>query len=86
MAVSQIPPGADPHHPAYGRGHGSAAAEGQSAFDVPPEPQRAVVAGNPDFTRRQRRSNRQELGFTPEAEAGYPALDTGDMAAQPARP
>jgi hypothetical protein len=70
------PPGTDPNHPPYGRGEGSPSASGPAAFDVPPEPQIEVIT-SPTFTRRQRRANGQELGFAPEAKAGYPGLDTG---------
>ena len=77
---ASIPPGADPAYPPYGRGDGSSpAATGTAAFDVPPERQIDVLTGD-DYTRRQRRTNRQELGFTPDAQAGYPDLDTGTAA------
>ena|SRR5579872_3353219 len=80
------PPGTDPNYPPYGWGDGSSpAAAGAGAFEVPPERQLDVITDD-DFTRRQRRTNRQELGFGPEARAGYPALDTGTTAEQRVKP
>ena len=80
------PSGADPAHPPYGWGTGlSAEAEGPRAFAVPPEPQLDVIAGD-DFTRRRRRTNRQEQGFDPAFRAGYPGHAAESAAAHEVDP
>jgi len=74
-------PGSDPDYPPYGWGNGgSAAASGTAAFEVAPESQVAVMTGD-EYTRRERRANRQELGFDAAYETGFDGIDLGSVAA-----
>ena len=80
------PPRQDPAHPPSGWGNGSSAlARGSDAFEIPARREIDVITGG-GLTRRERRANMQEIGFTAGAAAGYPAFDTGSTAATKVAP